>query len=72
MEQQIIKMWNRIRFWMNGNYLFGEEIDSSKNVQLKGIKLKSMTCKNCGAQLTESGASSYMCEYCGTRYMIGE
>lgn len=70
MEQQIIKMWNRIRFWTEGNYLFDEEKDNSKNTQLKGTKLNSMTCRNCGAQLIRSDNSSYMCEYCGTKYVI--
>ena len=72
MEQQIIKMWNLIRFWTEGNYLFNEEKDNNKNALRNSIKLKSITCKNCGAQLIKSDNSSYICEYCGTRYVIDE
>lgn len=72
MEQQIIKMWNRIRFWTEGNYLFSKEKDINKKVQQNNIKLKNITCKNCGAQLIKSDNSSYICEYCGTRYVIDE
>lgn len=70
MDQQIMKMFGNIRFWIDGNHIRYEVEDSSRNDQLNDIKIKSITCKNCGAQLVKSDISSYICEYCGTRYVI--